>query len=106
MEKAAKGITPEGITEEIVVTTEEIVAGGALRRVILVLTVATLMALMMVASVSPASAKALRLHGDNGQPNFSGDVNNVTSGSSVLHQGSAGSCSRHDNGKKTGGGCI
>ncbi len=26
MEKAAKGITPEGITEEIVVTTEEIVA--------------------------------------------------------------------------------
>ena len=26
MEKAAKGITPDGITEEIVVTTEEIVA--------------------------------------------------------------------------------
>jgi uncharacterized protein YukE len=26
MEKAAKGITPEGITEEIVVTTEEVVA--------------------------------------------------------------------------------
>ncbi len=86
--------------------TMRVAGSAAVRRIIMVLTVAAVLAVMMVASVSPASAKALRLHGDNGQPNFSGDVNNVTSGSSVLHQGSVGSCSKHDNGKKTGGGCI
>jgi hypothetical protein len=51
---------------------QEIVAGGALKRILLVLSVAALMAIMMVAMAAPAFAENTRSPGEKGQPRASG----------------------------------
>ena len=73
---------------------------ATLRRIMLVVLVAALMALIMAASAMPAMAKNVK--GSDGRPIQSGDINQQTGGASVGHNDKEGSCVRHDGGKTSG----
>jgi hypothetical protein len=85
--------------------------GSALRRMILVLGAAVLMAAMMAVSAMPAMADVgPEKPGKNGggPPSFTGNNRDGNSGSIVLHDtpGTKPVCVAHDNGREdTGGGC-
>jgi Spy/CpxP family protein refolding chaperone len=89
---------------------EEIVAGGSmLRRIVLALTVATLMAAMLAASAMPAMAKASPNPSETGggPPLFTGGLELDNPSSEVFH-GRGGACVKHfgkNAGKETGGSC-
>ncbi len=94
-------------------TTTEGNASGALRRLILVLAVAALMAAMMVTSAMPAMAKNSYQFGQDsppGPPFFSGGPDK--NGSSEVFHTPEGPCVNHfgkdgkNKGKFTGGGCL
>jgi hypothetical protein len=88
------------------VATEEKGGGTLLRRIILVLTVAALMAVMLAVMAMPAMAKQC-CHPVQGPapPEYTGNNLLSNSGSTVFH-GFGGACVNHDNGHgDTGGAC-
>jgi hypothetical protein len=78
---------------------QQMVAGSALRRIILALAVAALMAAIMAASAIPALAKNSIHDGFDdppGPPEFSGSTSFDNNGSNVNHrEGGGGSCVDH-----------
>jgi hypothetical protein len=84
--------------------------GGALRRIVLVLAVASLMAVMMTVSALPAMAKASPNPSETGggPPVFTGGLELDNPSSEVFHA-RGGACVKHfGNSKKqeTGGSCL
>ena len=80
-----------------------------LRRIVLALTVATLMAAMLAASAMPAMAKASPNPSETGggPPLFTGGLELNNPSSEVFH-GRGGACVKHfgkNAGKETGGSC-
>ena len=79
-----------------------------MRRIMLVLSIATLMAAMVVASAMPAFADIARFGDPNGTPAFSGDLSHEGNGAVVRHCGGSGVIVSHngevrDNNCDTGG---
>ena len=75
-----------------------------LRRIVLALTVAVLMAVRMAASAMPAMAKNVK-NSNGGPPIESGDITEANGGASVGSHGSGGACVNHD-GPKLSGHCT
>jgi hypothetical protein len=84
-------------------------AGSALRRMILVLLVAALMAAAMAVSAMPAMAKASPNPSETGggPPVFTGGLGLDNPSSEVFH-GRGGACVQHfgNSNKETGGSCL